>query len=112
MGRNSHKNMSAPAKHPAYLAERGDIVVKVFDNIEGRDQVKRLVSEREILGRPKTNIGQAALVTVPNRLLIDVDALGRSVRGEVSQHGPGPATNVEDLALLCRAPTYVSIQDL
>ena len=45
MGRNGHQKLAAWAEHPAYLAERGGIVVKVFENIQSCDQIKRAVEE-------------------------------------------------------------------
>jgi hypothetical protein len=79
MGGNRNQKVAAWAKHPAYLAERGGIVVKVLDNIERRDQIKRAVGEGQGIGRAETNIEQAALVAVPHRFFIDVDTLRLSI---------------------------------
>ena len=100
MCRHSDQNLASGAQHPANLAQRRGVIVQVLDNIESRHQVERAVLERQRLGRAETDIGQAPLAAVTDGLLIDVHALRLAVRGQVGEHGPGPAADVEDLALV------------
>jgi hypothetical protein len=104
--------MPAGSKHPAHLAKRGDVVVKVFDHIKRRDQVKGPIPERQRRGLAQPNISQAALDAVPNRFFIDIHALRLSERGEMDEHRSGPTTNVEDPPLVCGPLTEVSVEDL
>ena len=84
----------------------------MLDNIESRHQVKGTVLEGQGLGSAETDICQATLAAVTNGLLIDVHALRLAVRGQVREHGPGPAADVKDPALVGTVLAEVPVEDL
>jgi hypothetical protein len=110
MSWHRHEKMAARAEHPAHLSKGRGVVIEVFDHVKSCDQVKRVLRKRQIGRLTQGNVDQASLAAVPHGFFVDVDALNLSKCGEVGQHRPGPATDVEDPTRSISA--HVLVEDL
>lgn len=99
-----HHETAVPSEHPPNFSQRGSVIINVFQHVKHCDEVETIISKGKNFTFQASDFSDAANSAKSHCCLISINPLRIPEAREISKHGPGSASHIEDLRLPASVP--------